>query len=222
MRIIVLLSLVLFFNSFIHHSILVAQEVRSPKLELCVSINYTHVNSNQRTASFDGNKALSDIGFGVKYHFFASKGFNFVPGIEYNQYRFYFDNMAYSHYGSLHDVTYYLKRFTVPVAIRYNWGKKMKVFAQTGVFVEIHNHACQETFSNQFPYGDENSLSEKIKTMIFTEINYGYHLGLGTSIPISKYRLSLLLEYRHGLKPLNDDYEKFKLDILRINLGFVF
>lgn len=199
-----------------------AQKNRTPQIELSLSVNRSQTYSNVSATYFDGHKGLIDIGIGVKYYFFASKRFNLIPALEYNQYRFYFEHINYSHYGSLYDVTYYLKRYTLPLALRYNWGKKIKAFAQAGVFGELVNDTQKETYPNQFPYFDENNHGEKVKTKVGTEPNYGYHIGLGVSFPISKFRLNLLLEYRHGLKSLNSDYEQFKLDIFRMSLGFVF
>ncbi|MDX2414301.1 MAG: outer membrane beta-barrel protein [Bacteroidales bacterium] len=218
----ILSILVLVFISFMSLSDLSAQKVRIPQIELYLSINYTTVNSSQKTAPFDGYKGLPDLGFGLKYYFFASKRFNLISGLEYNQYRFNFENMVYSHYGYLHDVTYYLKRFTLPLALRYNWGNKIKISAQAGVFGEVEIDTQKETYPNQFPYFDENNPGEKVKTGVGAGGDYGYHMGLGASIPISKFRINLLLEYRHGLNQLNDNYEEFKLNVMRVNLGFVF
>lgn len=214
--------LILVFISFMCLNNLSAQKEWVPQIEIYLTINHTKVNANQKTASFDGHKALLDLGFGIKYYFLASKRFNIIPGIEYNQYRFSFERISYSHYGSLYNVTYYLKRFTLPLAIRYNWGNKIKIFAQTGVFVEVPNDTRKENYPNQWPYFEENNLGEKVMTRVGTTLNYGYQMGLGASFPISQFRLTLLVEYRHGLKPLNEYYEQFKLNVLRINLGFVF
>lgn len=218
----ILSILLLVIVNFIGTKYANAQKDRTPQIEISLSVNRTQINTVQKTAYFDGHKALLDYGFGMKYYFFASKGFNLILGLEYNQYRFSFEKMAYSHYGLIHDVTFYLKRFTLPLALRYSWGTNVKAFAQAGLFGEIVNHTQKETYSNQFPHFDENNPGEKLKSNVGTQYNHGYHMGLGTSIPISKFRINLLLEYRHGLKPLNDNYEQFNLDVIRMSLGFVF
>ena len=199
-----------------------AQNVRAPQLEVYLSLNHTQVRLCQSTPYFDGYKALLDVGLGFKYYFFASKRFNLIPGLEYNQYRFSFEKMSYSHYGLLYDVSYYLRRFTLPLSFRYNWGSTIKIIAQAGVFGEIVNDTQKETYANQFPDLNGDHPSEKVKYEVGAESNYGYHFGLGTSLPISKFRINAILEYRHGLSPLNDDYEPFTLDVIRMNIGFVF
>lgn len=199
-----------------------AQKVRVPRVEISLSLNRAQTYPSQSETNFDGHQALLDLGFGLKYHFFASKKINFIPGVEYNQYRFSFERIAYSHYGSLYEVNYYLKRFTLPLAFRYSWGNRIKVFAQAGVFGEVVNDTYKETYPDQFPEFEDENLDDKIKYEVAAESNYGYLLGMGVSIPISKFRANLSLEYRHGFIPINDYYEIFKLDILRISIGFVF
>lgn len=200
-----------------------AQKAHVPQVEISLSINRSQTYPSQSKTSFDGHQALLDLGFGLKYHFFASKKINFIPGIEYNQYSFSFERISYSHYGFLYDVNYYLKRFTLPLALRYNWGNRIKVFAQAGVFGEMVIDTYKESYPNQYgiPF-DEDNPGEKIKYGVPAESNYGYLLGSGASFPISKFRANLSLEYRHGFKPINVYYEQFKLDVIRMSLGFVF
>ena len=98
--------------------------------EFCVSLNKTNV---QDYNSNDG------IGFGVgAYHtFLPDKIVNILLGFEYNRTSQFIENMYEGHFANATNLTYFINSLSIPITARFYAGKRIKIFFETGYFLDF-------------------------------------------------------------------------------------
>lgn len=144
---------------------------------------------------------------GGLYHVFKNKKhLHWVAGVAYN-YNTIFQYHEYAgHYAHYENILYKLNYASIPLSARIILGKKIQVFAEPGVFLDISlGGRYSGTYVNYAP--DSNNMFEyKYKAVSGkTSLalgNPGISFALGGSFPIQKHRLSVKGEYKIGLVPL--------------------
>lgn len=192
-----------------------AQEERKVNNEVFLSVNYSMTAPNL-------GHGLMAYGFGFHHYFFSAKKINLISGLEYNRGNFFIEKLATGHYGNMEDITYHVLRISVPLKGRVNFGNQIKLFLDLGAFLDIDLDSKMEYEKFPFPTFAEDDPNESNLYPAEMGGNYGFSLGGGSSIPIQKYRLSFLLEYKYGLKEIYEEYDPFRHHYIRLNIGFVF
>lgn len=207
-------ALVLIFV-MLFHQVSSAQDSKRINFEAFISTNYSNIEPSL-------GHGLLGYGIGMHSCFFSSKKINLITGLEYNRNNFYVEKLLTGHYGSQTDITYHIDHLTLPLIGRINFGDRVRKFVNLGAYLDMVLKSIKEHPSWQFPPSTENDQDEMVKSDANLNGDYGISLGGGVSFPIDKYRLSFLLEYKHGLNIIYDDYEEFKMYQVKLNIGFVF
>ena len=138
----------------------------------------------------------------------SDKNVNILVGFEFNQTTQFKESMYASHFSSIRDLTYYLNYLSLPVTARFNVGKKVLSFFETGLFVDLNvgsrrtgtQYTSRPDGNNQYIY-TETEINEKARVSSF---NFGASIGIGVKVPISKFHLIIKPDYKFGLLALDD------------------
>jgi len=166
--------------------------------EYRISVNETNLHDNNTN---DG------IGFGLGvYHSFSTdKNASIIIGLEYNrtvqEKRVMFeDPNAYST-----NVNYYINSLSVPLSVRYCFGKKSKAFIEAGPYFDFNFSSTKKGTMRLFNEDGVEILNYNFYDKVEIEnFNYGISFGVGLIIPVSKYLLIIKPEYKFGVVSLYD------------------
>ncbi len=151
--------------------------------EYSVSLNRTNIRENPY------NKAPEDrLGFGIgAYHrFFTDKIFQIIFGLEYNRTRFFSESEYYSQAENMRDVTHIQNRISIPVGFRLSVGKKLKLIAEPGIFLDA-------PFISLYS-GKVGNLKTKCGTSYSNSI--GIYGGIGICIPVASNEFIIKANYK--------------------------
>ena len=181
--------------------------------EFCLSINTTYLA--------DGNTE-NRYGFGIAaYHtFFAHEIMNVISGIEYNRTSLFKKNIREDHLSRSTNLTYYLNDISIPIELRVNFGKKIKIFIESGLFLDCNIGAKRKgTKHTYYPYQGDN-IENKTFNIGIRRFNYGPVYGIGVKIPVRKFELVIKTDYKIGWEVLYD-YEADQIinRYIRIMIG---
>ena len=184
--------------------------------ELSVSINRTNLEDNNTN---DG------IGFGIgAYHTFLSqKIVNILFGFEFNQTKQFKDYMYEGHYANSTDLTYYINSLSIPLTARLNLGKQVKIFFETGFFVDLNVGARRKGTMHTYLPNENNQIVYK-EFKIYDKpsilpLDYGISIGIGINVPVSKFQLIIKPDYKFGIKALYDYQDQIYNRYFRIMIG---
>lgn len=184
--------------------------------EFGVSINKTNLQDENTE---------DRIGFGVSALCVARQHsrVNFVFGIEYNLTR-QFKKVAYeSHISNTSNIEYTLNNFSIPLNLRFNFGKTTKFIIEGGPFLDIILNSQREgTINTYLPDGNNGTVLEthdfKEKVRL-SPINYGASIGMGISIPFDKFDIVVIPNYKLGLRQLGSHNTNIVNRYYRLTLG---
>ena len=184
--------------------------------EFTVSINKTDVQDHN---SNDG------IGFGIgAYHTFLSdKIVNILLGFEYNRTSQFIENMYEGHFANATNLTYFINSLSIPITARFNVGKRIKFFCETGFFLDLNIGARRKGTMHTYLLNENNQIVYKEfeideKANIST-LNYGILIGIGVKVPISRFQLIIKPDYKFGIKALYDYQDQVYNRYFRIMIG---
>jgi outer membrane protein assembly factor BamA len=166
--------------------------------EINISLNRTNLKN-------DNTDDRNGFGLGVARSFMSGKRFNILFGMEYNRTSQFKKSIYEGHFTSSKDVTFTLNCISVPFGFRYNFGNKLKVFIDSGIFTDIMINSNRKGTKNSFY--SVNSLPPAYHETQFNEnaglqTSAGISFGIGTKIPIGKYELIIRPDYKFGVNEL--------------------
>ena len=185
-------------------------------------VNEIDVSVN-RTLSTRHSEYSEQFGFGVgaKHIFMKSKKLNLVTGMEYNLNRFQIDHLYDGHWSYLTDVRHTLHNLSIPLYVRWNFGKKINFFVEAGGFIDLiidgkrsgtrHTASSNLTGEAVSDFEDEGA--------VYSTISYGASMGFGVSFPLEGCRIFIKPDCKLGLVDLNYYPPSVINSSLRINLG---
>jgi len=200
-----------FFSSYLSFS----QEKKFPLIfnEFTASVNRTAVQSANISDRFG-------FGLGLARTWFDTHWANLVIGLSYDKISFFQKTAYIGHFASYNDITYNLHSFSIPVMGRFNIGKKVKFFLETGPFLELNMSGNRKgTFSSTSPVVDPIPLIKKEKYGV-SGINGGVTAGIGTRIPVKSNELLIKLNYLFSFRELGDEKNNFFNRYIRLSVGF--
>lgn len=181
--------------------------------EFTVSANMTMINDPNTTNGFGG-------GFGIYRSWRNDKIVNIVHGIEYNyssqRKDKVFEGSSYAYYNN---ALYKMHNISVPVAARFTFGEKTKLFLETGLFVDFN---LSDRRVGVFNTTDQDGIPMEVEVNEDANLdffNYGFNAGLGTRIPIKGLDLLFKLDYKFGIPDLYRFDENFYNRYLRFSIG---
>ena len=204
--------------TFLFLTILVFGQSDKPKFfsEFVVSVNRTTLK-NQNTENGNG------FGIGIYQSFRDNEKVNIILGIEFNRTSQLKKSMNQGHHHHSTDVRYNFSWLSIPVTTRINFGERIKLFIEPGIFIDIPISAREKGTSHSYIPNDDNQIvykeTEYDKKASQIDLNYGLSFGFGMIIPISEVNLIIKPDYKLGLKPIYDYKNQINNKYFRINIG---
>lgn len=206
-----LVTILIFFQSYLSFS----QEEKFPLIfnEFTVAVNRTTIQNLNTNGRFG-------FGLGLSRTWFDSYWANLVIGLSYDKISFFQKTAYIGHFASYNDITYNLHGFSIPVLGRFNIGKKVKCFLETGLFADFYVSGNRRgTFSSILSGADPNTVTKKEKYGV-SGINGGVTVGIGTRIPVKSNELLIKLDYLFSFRELGDGQDNFFNRYIRLSFGF--
>lgn len=212
-------KLILLLNLLLISNIFFAQD--EPK-KFRFPINEYRVSANMTTTRDVFTENRTGFGLGVYRTGDRNKLLNVVAGLEFNKTR-QFKTVFYEKKNeSMLNATYSTSCFSLPVGLRINLGKKVKFFAEAGIFGEYLSASRKNGV-----YQMSNSQQKMDDNAYLGKMNYGFYGGIGTTIPMGKVFMVIKADYQFGLAdlhPYQDDpfysyTNPFYNRYLRLSLG---
>ena len=186
--------------------------------EVFVSVNNAAAEKANITKSFGAGICMNRA-------FWTEKQFNLIAGLGFNHNRQFMAHMHQSHFAYALDVNLQINTLTVPVGVRLNLGKKLKILVEAGVFADLILSGHRSGVMHSY-YPDENNqivYTQKAfdKRFVFSS-TYGLFSGIGVRIPLAKYELVLKPTYFFGIPSLYSHGESIYGRYLSFQIGLNF
>jgi hypothetical protein len=182
--------------------------------EFSVSVNHTVL---PKTDFSDGR-----FGFGVGAYrvFRKEKPTNITFGFEFNRTGQFRDYEYRGHFSNVTDITYSYYAFSLPFAVRFNVGKKVKFFAENGLFLDLFARVMSKGTMHSTSFGvnqptihEEYEFSQLARV---TPADFGSSFGIGIKIPVSRHALLIKSDFKCGFVPFVS--QNSESDLLNWNL----
>lgn len=175
-----------------------------------VFFNEVSISVNRTVLANDNTTDLFGCGIGLTRVVFNRRGFFLVSGLEYNFTRQLKDRTYEGHFARAEDVTYSLHFLTIPLTLRYELGRRVRFFLETGGFLDLMLHSSRSgTWCSYLPVSgapltfDRRPFEQNAGV---SNPNYGFLAGLGIRIPVEqKGYLVVKSDYRLGFNELSTD-----------------
>jgi len=176
--------------------------------------------------SYPHNELNSKYGFGVgTYHQFRpGKDVNIILGTEFNQTRFFFKSTYEGHYEGAKNMNYRINWISLPLGVRFYIGNQMKVFLESGGYVDILIGAIRKgSYYTSFPDSighlqrKEYEVTEKISNSRSSAT--GAYLSFGIQVQCTNLTYYLKSEYKFELTRMTSGYTEFNNSYLRLAMG---
>lgn len=181
--------------------------------EFSVSVNSSMV-SNSNTSNKIGG------GIGVYKVWRNGKHLSIINGLEYN-FSSQLKNRVYenSNYAFYNDLNLQMHFLSIPVSVRYSFGKATKLFVEGGIFADINLGSRRRgDFHTEDADGAPLILSVNEEANLNT-FDYGPTIGLGALVPVRGLNLLLKLDYKHGVSDLYRFTERIHNRYIRLSVG---
>ncbi len=187
-------------------------------LEFGISVNHTIPKHG-----FYDNK----MGFGAGAYSlcFPDKRLNLMFGLEYNRTYQFIDQMYEGHFAHSTDLYYTMNCISIPIGIRVNAGKRVKVFMETGGYADLmlssgrkgtmhtyYPNANNLITYNEYPFDQKARLSNAV----------GIFVSMGISIPVWQTELIIKPAYKFALTDVYSDMESIYNRYGQLTIGIKF
>jgi len=183
--------------------------------EFAISVNRS-VNTGKDA------EGLYGFGLGVYHSFRSDKKLNIITGIEYNRTSQFFDSMYEGHFAHATDLTYIINCFSIPAGLRINFDSNLKVFIETGAFADLVFNSNRTGTMHSYLPDDNNQMNyteQEIDQKVKLSDSFGFYLGLGIRIPVSKFEVIVKPDYKFGINELYSYQEAIFSRYFRLNIG---
>lgn len=171
--------------------------------EFAVSANVSH------TGTGSSNSRMG-FGLGLYHTFLPGKSIQLLFGMGYNYAGQFIKNVHGGHFSSKTDVTLRISTISLPAFfVRGYVGKRVKVFAEAGVFFDLILGASEKGtfYTLSFPNGYQKEPVEKTGSFHdganIANTDYGFSAGIGVKIPLHKHSLVFKTDYKRGMRNLS-------------------
>jgi hypothetical protein len=168
-------------------------------------IFFSDISLSVNRTNFNNNYIENKYGFGIGFFrtFRNEYSLNPLVGLEFNYTRFFVKNDEFGHFFNTTNVTYNYDFISIPIGIRYNLGQKIKIFLESGVYLDLNIYSNKKGTIESYVPDDVNHIVNYNKSNFNKSANYssffGYYIGFGISIPISNIRILIKPEYKIGI-----------------------
>ncbi|MCB0478459.1 MAG: PorT family protein [Crocinitomicaceae bacterium] len=181
--------------------------------EFSASVNMTMVQNENTSPGVGG-------GVGIYRVWRNDKMVNIINGVEYNYSAFtkdkVYEGSTYAYYDNVH---YRMHNISIPVLVRFTFGERTKLFAETGGFMDFTVGANRKgVYKTTTDEGTplDIAVHENANLRYF---NYGFSAGIGARIPVKGIDLLIKVDYKFGIRDLYKFDEKFHNRYLRLSFG---
>lgn len=181
--------------------------------EYLISINQTHI----RTPS--SQEPRNGIGVSLNHLFKVDESANVVVGIEYNRTSYSsssFTTGRVLYLGDI-DLIYTNDFLSIPLGIRFYFGKKVKIFFELGSYFDITLNSKRKGTWHDYNYTVIDS--ENINEDTDVPSMWGFSAALGAEFYISKKRFTIKTDYKRGSEKLQSADVNFYRDYYRLSVG---
>ena len=168
-----------------------------------------HLNRTIYLSSGDyinpGNFGKFGFGAGVYHSFRKNKRMELITGVEYNQTNLFREVYFEDSVTHLSNVKYNLNCISLPFKARFSTGKKMKLFFETGLFIDFYCLASEvgERVTKTVVGGVNTYTSSDYSNIsVFPAVNFGPQSGIGMTIPVKENAILIMADYKFGVLPL--------------------
>jgi hypothetical protein len=212
-------KLIISFTAILISSVLFSQDQPRFSLdEVSISLNRTFVENNNTDGRFG-------FGAGIYHLFLEEKSLNVLIGLEYNYTVQYKKFGLVSHFSYSEDLTYHINSLSFPIGLRVNFGKKTRFFIESGGYADFTLYSTLKGTSYSY-YPDSlyhvNYIVQHFNEQAGLNNSYGIYMGLGVSIPLSKFEILIKSDYKFGLNNVDINYEEFYNRYIRLLIGLGF
>jgi hypothetical protein len=208
---------------FIMFSMFAAKAYCSNGIDSLITEYYLFINR-----TFDDKSTVGKFGFGigVVHLCYKDKPLNIKFGLEYNHTSKYQKWGEGGHLFSDYDLNYSINYLSFPIGVRYNHGKNLCLFVETGGYVEV-NIFTTANGKRESSMPDLNSKKMTYNSGKFSDDKdfnplMGVYGLCGIQLPFRSTRLIICAEYKYGLYEVHKYYfgsENMYNNYFRINIG---
>lgn len=181
-----------------------------------------NLSVNKVVLQGEENEGLFGFGLGAYHRFMDEKKLNLILGFEYNMTRQFIKSLYEGHSATAKDLTYTMNCLSIPLGLRFNMGKKTKLFIEGGGFADLMIYSKRTGTLCTYSYDAENHLIENkqpIDEKVSLSSGYGLYLGMGVQIPMSGFELIIKPDFKLGLKALYSYQESIYNSYIRLAIG---
>ncbi|MBI1837081.1 MAG: outer membrane beta-barrel protein [Flavobacteriia bacterium] len=177
--------------------------------EVSISVNRTFVSDANTTDQYG-------FGLGIYHTFRKEHKLNVRTGVEFNQtgqkkgliyegeYILFDGQHIYEK--TFTNVNYRLNCLSVPLTARYNFGSKIKFFAEGGIYADLMFNARRDAYMFSAEWRDTAFVvkNEDVQESVNLVNTIGSTFSFGIRFPIKKYELIIRPEYKFAFRKVYD------------------
>ena len=168
--------------------------------EFSISVNRTNI------AMFSGYENRFGCGAGMYHSSELSKQWNYMYGLEYNYTSLFEDQISdMATHRVEKNITFHIHTVSLmPLAFRFNMGKNIKYFIESGLFFGISVAGKKgEAYINHQPTDIKGDIG----------LSGGPSFGVGMRIPMNRMEWIVKTDYKAGLDGINGIYQYYRLGV---------
>ncbi len=189
-----------------------------------LDIEYS-ININNFQNQKNGINGKTGFGASIYRIWFTEKKYNLISGLVFNKLTFFDDYVKGGRYYDYENITFNIFSFSIPLFLRYNFGRKYKLFIESGPLIDIVPLIKGKGIKNNYtpfpPYYTKDH-STVIENFDHDKIKYGINIGTGLIFPIKNFNPIMGLYYHKDCKFKNNMDEDILLNyfILKLLISF--
>ena len=209
-------------NWIIIISIVLLPSISFGQIDTVTAINEFKLAINRTNIQDSYSENLFGFGLGVYHVFLQNKKVNLVTGLEYNRTNQLKKSIYDGHFAHKTNVTFNINCISIPMTARINFGRKIKIFLNTGLFIDLSIGGREKGTMKTYFTNENDQLESRVfqysqKSRLGS--NYGFILGVGIDIPLYKYRIIVEPDYKFGMRNIYQEMDEIRNRYFRINIG---
>ena len=176
------------------------------------------ISANRSALQDDNSENRFGFGLGIYHAFLRDEKLDLITGIEFNHTNQLQKYVYQHHFSHWTDVNYTTNSISIPYGLRLNLYKNMKIFIESGGYIDLIVNSKQE---GTFHYYPPMILREEYLRNMDLELQntVGIYFGLGLKIPVYKRLMIIKANYKHGLIPLYSEPENIFNRYFSLHVG---
>ncbi|MNK12760.1 hypothetical protein D3C87_308360 [compost metagenome] len=177
---------------FVSGSVFAQEQVQKTTKQVISGFEF-HASVNHPLSTKSNMRTFYGGGFGANMLFRSSRPVSFKTGVEFNYFHTWDESVYAGHLSGQTNIHYQYAVVSIPAIVRFDFGKKFKLFAELGGYLGIPVGGSRRAdYSSYDPYN--GTIFKGIKHESYTPgLSVSPTIGLGGRFPLSE-RIDLLLK----------------------------